>query len=100
MFSPTRDAPWAPGSETGKGQQHPEAIAMRALEGGNMVDEGEAFARDDCEANLALEGEYRVGENHVELECIHLTQKPVNWLSRHYLLPTKPSKCVHHCPNL
>ena len=52
MFSPTRDAPWAPGRETGRGQQHPETIAVRSVEGGNTVDEG-TLARADCEANLA-----------------------------------------------
>ena len=57
VFSPRRGiAPWAPGSETGKGQQHPEAVAMRSMEGGNSVDEV-TLALGDCEANLAHEGE-------------------------------------------
>jgi hypothetical protein len=56
VFSPTRDAPWAPESETGTGRQHPETVAVRPMAGGNIVDEGETFARDDCEANLAHEG--------------------------------------------
>lgn len=63
MFSPTRDAPWAPGSETGKGRQHPKTIAVRSVEGENTVDEG-TLALGDCEANLAGKGEYRLGERN------------------------------------
>jgi hypothetical protein len=70
VFSPTRDAPWAPGSETGKGQQHPEAVAMRSAEGRNNVDEG-TLARTDCEANLARKGEDRFGRQYARIQDGH-----------------------------
>jgi len=65
VFSPRRGiAPWAPGSKTGKAQQHPEAAAVRPMKGGNTVDEG-TLALGDCEANLAHEGEDRFGKTLV-----------------------------------
>jgi len=45
-------APWAKNSEAGKDRQHPEAAAMRRMEGGNKVDEG-TLAQGDRVTTLA-----------------------------------------------
>jgi hypothetical protein len=46
-------APWVPVSEARKGAQHRRDAALRQRGGGNIVDEGNALARSDREANLA-----------------------------------------------
>jgi hypothetical protein len=56
MFSPDAGCAVGTGKRNRKGQQHPEAVAVRLMAGGNYVDAGETLARADCEANLAYEG--------------------------------------------
>jgi hypothetical protein len=60
VFSPRRwIAPWAFRKQNGKGMQHPKTIAWRSVEGGNVVDEGDALAQDDVKRRWPTTGASR-----------------------------------------